>query len=143
MRYSRVFLDAIGYELPPVVVTSRELEARLRPVYQALHLPEGQLEALTGISERRMCAPDETTAQQGAGSQVEPRSTISSAIFTGSSVVLTARTISMSASRRSTRLRSARWKTRNRVARSRPGVVNEISLARRSFDPPFPAGPTA
>jgi len=86
---------------------------------------------------------DETTAQHGAGTHVDPRSTISSAIFAGSRVVLTARTISMSASRRSTRLRSARWKTRNLVARSRPGVVNEISLARRSFDPLFPAGPTA
>ena len=30
MKYSRVFLDAIGYELPPVVVTSHELEARIR-----------------------------------------------------------------------------------------------------------------
>jgi 3-oxoacyl-[acyl-carrier-protein] synthase-3 len=57
MRYSRVFLDAIGYELPPVVVTSEELEARLRPVYEALRLPEGQLEALTGISERRWWEP--------------------------------------------------------------------------------------
>src|ERR1700722_10038140 len=57
MRYSRVYLDAIGYELPPVVVTTHELEARLRPVYQALHLPEGQLEALTGIVERRWWEP--------------------------------------------------------------------------------------
>ena len=31
MRYSRVYIDAIGYELPPVVVTSAELEARLEP----------------------------------------------------------------------------------------------------------------
>src|SRR5437764_1457385 len=53
MKYSRVFIDAIGYELPPVVVTSQELEARLRPVYQALRLQEGQLEPLTGIAERR------------------------------------------------------------------------------------------
>src|SRR5262249_39597175 len=57
MKYSRVFLDAIGYELPPVVVTSQELEERLRPLYEALHLPEGQLEALTGIVERRWWEP--------------------------------------------------------------------------------------
>lgn len=57
MKYSRVFLDSIGYELPPVVVTSTELEARLRPLYQSLRLPEGQLEALTGISERRWWEP--------------------------------------------------------------------------------------
>lgn len=57
MKYSKVFIDAIGYELPPVVVTSQDLEARLRPVYQALRLPEGQLEALTGIVERRWWEP--------------------------------------------------------------------------------------
>lgn len=57
MKYSRVFIDAIGYELPPVVVTSTDIEARLRPVYQALRLPEGQLEALTGIVERRWWEP--------------------------------------------------------------------------------------
>jgi 3-oxoacyl-[acyl-carrier-protein] synthase-3 len=57
MNYSRVFIDAIGYELPPVVVTTQELEARLRPVYQALRLAEGQLEALTGIVERRWWEP--------------------------------------------------------------------------------------
>lgn len=53
MRYSRVHIDAFGYELPPVVVTSLELEARLKPLYDALHLHEGQLESLTGIVERR------------------------------------------------------------------------------------------
>jgi 3-oxoacyl-[acyl-carrier-protein] synthase-3 len=53
MNYSRVFIDSLGYELPPVVVTSQELEERLRPMYQALRIPEGQLEALTGIVERR------------------------------------------------------------------------------------------
>src|SRR5215470_16083023 len=57
MKYSHVHIDAIGYELPSVVVTSQELEARLRPVYQALRLPEGQLEALTGIVERRWWEP--------------------------------------------------------------------------------------
>src|SRR5579872_5119924 len=57
MNYSRVYIDAIGYELPPVVVTSQELEQRLRPVYQALRLPDGQLEALTGITERRWWEP--------------------------------------------------------------------------------------
>jgi len=57
MRYSHVFIDAIGYELPAEVVTTQELEARLRPVYEVLHLSEGQLEALTGIVERRWWEP--------------------------------------------------------------------------------------
>jgi len=57
MKYRRVFLEAIGYELPPIVVTTTELEARLHPVYRALHIAEGQLELLTGIRERRWWEP--------------------------------------------------------------------------------------
>src|SRR5947208_11561046 len=53
MNYSRVYLDAIGYELPPVVVSTSELEARLEPLYRRLRLQAGQLEAWTGITERR------------------------------------------------------------------------------------------
>src|SRR4051794_39811676 len=53
MHYSRVYLESIGYELAPVVVSTDELEARLEPLYKTLRLPMGQLEALTGISERR------------------------------------------------------------------------------------------
>ena len=53
MRYSRVSLDGLAYELAPNVVTSSELEKRVEPVYTALRFPVGQLEALTGIRERR------------------------------------------------------------------------------------------
>lgn len=66
MKYSRVFIDSIGYELPPVVVTSQDLEARLRPVYETLRLPEGQLEALTGISERRWWEPGFSVSEGAA-----------------------------------------------------------------------------
>ena len=53
MKYENVFIDALGYELPPNVITSDDLEKRLEPVYQALRLNKGQLEAITGIRERR------------------------------------------------------------------------------------------
>jgi len=53
MRYSRVYISSLGYELAPNVVTSAALEARLAPVYQKLSIRPGQLEALTGIRERR------------------------------------------------------------------------------------------
>jgi 3-oxoacyl-[acyl-carrier-protein] synthase-3 len=66
MKYQRVYIDSIGYELPPVVVTSQELEDRLRPVYESLRLQEGQLEALTGIAERRWWEPGFTVAQGAA-----------------------------------------------------------------------------
>jgi 3-oxoacyl-[acyl-carrier-protein] synthase-3 len=62
VRYEHVSVAAIGYELPPVVVTSRALEERLAPVYQRLHLQPGQLEALTGIRERRWWNPGQTMA---------------------------------------------------------------------------------
>lgn len=57
MRYSRVHLEALTYELAPVVVSSLELESRLEKTYKALHLQPGQLEAFTGIRERRWWEP--------------------------------------------------------------------------------------
>lgn len=57
MLYSKVYIDAFGYELPPNVVTSNDIERRLEPLYEALHFQKGQLEALTGIRERRYWDP--------------------------------------------------------------------------------------
>ena len=57
MKYARVRIDSFGYELPPNVVTSEDLEDRLRPLYRKLRLQKGQLEALTGIQERRFWDP--------------------------------------------------------------------------------------
>ena len=57
MLYSKVYIDAFGYELPPNVVTSDDLELRLAPLYKTLHFQQGQLEAITGIRERRFWDP--------------------------------------------------------------------------------------
>ena len=57
MQYSKVYIESFGYELPPNVVTSDDLESRLEPLYEALHFQKGQLEALTGIRERRFWDP--------------------------------------------------------------------------------------
>jgi len=57
MKYSKVHISALGYELAPVVVTSAELESRLEPLYKALRFAPGQLQALTGIRERRWWEP--------------------------------------------------------------------------------------
>lgn len=65
MRYTRVHLESIGYELAPVVVTTAELESQLAPLYRALRISPGQLEALTGIAERRWW-PDDYPLSQGA-----------------------------------------------------------------------------
>jgi 3-oxoacyl-[acyl-carrier-protein] synthase-3 len=53
MRYTKVHIESFGYELPPVVVSTRELEERLAPLYRKLHIPVGQVEHMTGIRERR------------------------------------------------------------------------------------------
>jgi 3-oxoacyl-[acyl-carrier-protein] synthase-3 len=64
-KYSGVYLNSIGYELAPVVVSSAELEERLAPVYARLRIQEGQLEAFTGITERRWWEPG-TPLSKGA-----------------------------------------------------------------------------
>ena len=51
--YSRVYIDKFGYELAPNVVTSEDLELKLGALYKSLHIKVGQLEAITGIYERR------------------------------------------------------------------------------------------
>ncbi|KAF0221765.1 MAG: 3-oxoacyl-acyl-carrier-protein synthase [Geobacteraceae bacterium] len=57
MKYGKVHIESIGYELAPVVITSAELETRLEPLYRALRFAPGQLQALTGIRERRWWEP--------------------------------------------------------------------------------------
>lgn len=57
MFYKSVYINSFGYELPPNVVTSEDLEERLAPLYDVLHFQKGQLEALTGIHERRFWDP--------------------------------------------------------------------------------------
>lgn len=53
MRYQHVCIEAFVTTLPTEVVTSAEIEAELHPVYARLGLPEGRLELMTGIRERR------------------------------------------------------------------------------------------
>jgi 3-oxoacyl-[acyl-carrier-protein] synthase-3 len=57
MLYSNVYIAAFGYELPSNILTSSDIEKRLEPLYKTLHFQKGQLEALTGIQERRYWDP--------------------------------------------------------------------------------------
>jgi len=52
--FSHVCLHTFGYEIPPRVLTSDDIEKRLTPVYQRLKLPDGRLEMMSGIRERRL-----------------------------------------------------------------------------------------
>ena len=53
MQYRRVCIEALGYEIPSITVTSEEIEKRLSPLYDKLNLAYGRLEMMTGIRERR------------------------------------------------------------------------------------------
>lgn len=53
MKYENVVIESIAYELPHTVVTSAALEQRLAPLYRDLRIQPGQLEAWTGVRERR------------------------------------------------------------------------------------------
>ncbi len=66
MRYSRVYIEAIGYELAPNVISSSVLEDRLAPVYEALCVRSGQIELLTGVRERRFWDPGQSMADGAA-----------------------------------------------------------------------------
>ena len=81
MRYQDVCIDAIGYVLPERRVTSAALEKLLRPVYDRLHLPEGRLELMTGIRERRFWRKGmlPTEASAGAARRVLERAGVGAA----------------------------------------------------------------
>ena len=57
MRYRHVCIEAFAHTLPQHVVTSDDIEQRLQPIYERLSLPEGRLELMTGIRERRFFDP--------------------------------------------------------------------------------------
>ena len=83
-------MDTIKYILPPVVVSSEELEARLEPLYKKLHIGKGQLEAWTGVIERRWWDENSSLADQAAtaakkalAASTVPLKEIGALIYTG------------------------------------------------------------
>ena len=66
MQYRNVCLEAIAYTLPGEVVTSDQIEARLEPLYRRLRLPEGRLELMSGIAQRRMWPAGTLPSQKSA-----------------------------------------------------------------------------
>jgi 3-oxoacyl-[acyl-carrier-protein] synthase-3 len=81
MRWSKVHVEAFGVELPDEVLTSREIDAQLSPIHEALRIAPGQLEALTGIRERRRWPPGTSMASVAAraGRQALDRAGVSAA----------------------------------------------------------------
>jgi 3-oxoacyl-[acyl-carrier-protein] synthase-3 len=54
MRFRHACIESIVSVEPDEIWTSAEIEQRLRPMYERLRLPEGRLELMSGIRERRM-----------------------------------------------------------------------------------------
>jgi acyl-CoA:acyl-CoA alkyltransferase len=67
MLYQNVCLEAFAYTLPEEIVSSARIEELLQPLYRRLRLPEGRLELMTGIAERRFwprgMAPSEKSVE--------------------------------------------------------------------------------
>src|SRR3954467_11755740 len=54
MRFENVCIESLAVALPGEILSSTAIETRLRPLYERLKLPEGRLELMSGIRERRM-----------------------------------------------------------------------------------------
>lgn len=69
MRFENTCIEAFGYGVPDEIISSDEIERRLQPLYQRLRLPEGRLELMTGIQERRVwpngMLPSEQSIESG------------------------------------------------------------------------------
>jgi acyl-CoA:acyl-CoA alkyltransferase len=67
--FRHIRLEALVPVLPEEILSSSEIESRLSPLYERLGLPEGRLELMTGITERRLwpkgTLPSEASAMAG------------------------------------------------------------------------------
>ena len=53
MKFENVVIESMAYDLADTIMSSADIEDRLAQLYQRLKLPEGRLELMTGIKERR------------------------------------------------------------------------------------------
>jgi 3-oxoacyl-[acyl-carrier-protein] synthase-3 len=76
MRFRHACIESIASVEPDEIWTSASIEARLRPMYERLRLPEGRLELMSGIRERRMwpAGTRPSDASAAAGRKVLGRS---------------------------------------------------------------------
>lgn len=57
MRFKSACIESFGYTLPDEIISTADIEQLLQPVYERLRLPEGRLELITGVRERRFWSP--------------------------------------------------------------------------------------
>lgn len=79
MKFTNTVIESIAVALPEEILTTTQIEQRLAPLYERLNLPEGRLELMTGIRERRVwpqgTRPSDASA--AAGKAVLARSNLS------------------------------------------------------------------
>lgn len=78
MRFENVCIESLAVALPEETWSSAWIEEQLRPLYERLKLPEGRLELMTGIRERRMwpAGTRPSDASAAAGRAVLAQSTL-------------------------------------------------------------------
>ncbi len=54
MKFRHTVIESLATALPAETLSSSDIERRLAPLYERLRLPEGRLELMTGIRERRV-----------------------------------------------------------------------------------------
>jgi acyl-CoA:acyl-CoA alkyltransferase len=54
MHFHHTVIESLAVALPGEILSSTDIERRLAPLYERLRLPEGRLELMTGIRERRV-----------------------------------------------------------------------------------------
>jgi 3-oxoacyl-[acyl-carrier-protein] synthase-3 len=66
MNFRHVRIESLAHVIPPHSLTSEAIEARLAPVYEALKLPVGRLELMTGIESRHYWERDTLASEASA-----------------------------------------------------------------------------
>ncbi len=64
--FTNVCLHTFGYEIPPRILSSADIEKKLASVYDRLRLPDGRLEMMSGIRQRRLWEPGTRPSQAAA-----------------------------------------------------------------------------
>ncbi len=71
MNFNQVIIDGLASHLPETIVSSADIEKRLAPIYNKLNLPEGRLELMTGIKERRVWDVGTTPSSLSAAAAIK------------------------------------------------------------------------
>ena len=68
MNYKNACIESFGYSIPDEIWTSDDIEQMLEPLYSRLKLPQGRLELMTGIHERRFWSNEVRPSQNSVSS---------------------------------------------------------------------------